>query len=342
MPPAVRPSILIRAAAGPRIGFGHLVRARTLARVLEADVRISVRGTPAATRRARALGLPLAHAVLSRALAEDGPFDLVIVDDPSEVRARQAVGAARAVRARVAAIRDAGRPRIPADLVIDGSVIRRRAQGNVRAWTGPRYALLDPAIAARRCSRRAADGSANAPRVLIALGGGSRQRLAAAIAEAIVAACPGALARIASGLTANGQSWASSLPQRVEWLGPLPSLADELWACDVAVLAGGMTLYEACALATPAVSLAIVRGQVPAVRAFAAAGAALDGGLCVAKGALALRRAARRVARQVRRVLDDAALRQRLAYNGHVLIDGAGARRVARLLIDAATAGGQS
>jgi len=40
-----RPRILLRVAAGPRLGFGHLVRARTLTRALDADVRISVRGT---------------------------------------------------------------------------------------------------------------------------------------------------------------------------------------------------------------------------------------------------------------------------------------------------------
>jgi spore coat polysaccharide biosynthesis predicted glycosyltransferase SpsG len=97
-----------------------------------------------------------------------------------------------------------------------------------------------------------------------------------------------------------------------------------------------MTVYEACALATPAVSLAIVRAQTPAVQAFAAAGATLDAGICVAQGRRAFRRTTHRVGRLVRRLLEDRGLRQRLAYNGHLLVDGAGARRVARLLMEAA------
>jgi spore coat polysaccharide biosynthesis predicted glycosyltransferase SpsG len=330
---AGRPSILIRAAAGPRIGFGHLVRARTLTRVLEADVRVSVRGTPATIRRARSLGLPLAHPVLPRALDEDGPFDLVVVDDPSVARARDAAKAARAARTPVAAIRDGGRPAIRADLVIDGSVIRRQTRGQRTALAGPRYAVLDPDIVARRCARRPG-GSERPPRILVALGGGSRRRLAATIVDALVRQSPAAIVRVASGLIAGTRAPLVGRG-RVEWLGPIPSLVDELVACDVAVLAGGMTLYEACALATPAVSLAIVRAQAPAVRAFAAAGAALDAGLCVAQDPAALRRTARRVARLVRRVLAETNLRQLLAYNGHVLVDGAGARRVARLLVGA-------
>jgi spore coat polysaccharide biosynthesis predicted glycosyltransferase SpsG len=335
---AGRPSILLRVAAGPRIGFGHLVRARTLARVLDADVRLSVRGTPATIERARSLGLALAHPSVARALDADGPFDLVVVDDPSLRPAREAVDAARAAKTRVAVIRDAGRPAVRADLAIDGSVVRRRSPGDGRTWAGPRYALLDPDIVARRCSRRPSADDRGSARVLIALGGGSRQRLAAAVAEAVATECPGARVRIASGLIAAADSTSAVGGSAIEWLGPLPTLADELWACDVAVLAGGMTLYEACALATPAISLAIVRPQVPAVRAFAAAGAALDAGICVAQGSRALRGTARRVGRQVRRLLDDASLRQMLAYNGHVLVDGAGARRVARVLLEAVSA----
>ncbi len=331
---AARPSILIRVAAGPRIGFGHLVRARTLARVLDGEVRVSIRGTAATIERARSLGLSLAHPVLSRALAEDGPFDLVVIDDPSAVCAREAATHARAAGSTVVAIRDGGRPVVRADLVIDGSVTRRRLRGDGPAWIGPRYAVIDPGIVARRCSRRPGGADARSPRILIALGGGSRVRLPAAVADALAVECPGATVRVASGLIAATHA-APVRSGSVEWLGPLSSLVDELIDCDVAVLAGGMTLYEACALATPAVSLAIVRAQVPAVRTFASAGAVVDAGLCVGQDAAALRRTARRVARLVGRVLADPDQRQLLAYNGHVLVDGGGARRVARLLLEA-------
>ena len=48
--------------------------------------------------------------------------------------------------------------------------------------------------------------------------------------------------------------------------------------CDVAVVAGGVTLYEACALGTPAVGLAVVPEQRRAIPAFARRGAVIDAG----------------------------------------------------------------
>ncbi|HEY7791062.1 MAG TPA: hypothetical protein VIC33_11145, partial [Vicinamibacterales bacterium] len=49
--------VLFRAAGGPRRGFGHLVRSAWLARALEVEPRVSVRGGRTAARVARRLGL---------------------------------------------------------------------------------------------------------------------------------------------------------------------------------------------------------------------------------------------------------------------------------------------
>ena len=46
-------AVVFRVAAGPRLGFGHLVRCRAIARALGVEPRVSIRGT-AATRRAGA------------------------------------------------------------------------------------------------------------------------------------------------------------------------------------------------------------------------------------------------------------------------------------------------
>ena len=51
-----RPRCHFHVAAGPRVGFGHLMRARALARCLDMDVTVSVRGGRAAARAARAIG----------------------------------------------------------------------------------------------------------------------------------------------------------------------------------------------------------------------------------------------------------------------------------------------
>jgi spore coat polysaccharide biosynthesis predicted glycosyltransferase SpsG len=102
-------------------------------------------------------------------------------------------------------------------------------------------------------------------------------------------------------------------------------LFEPLAACDVAVVAGGVTLYEACALGVPAVGLAVVEPQRKAIRSCAALGAVLDAGGPGLDAA-----AADRVARGVLRLLRDDPLRHAMASRGRRLVDGRGADRVAR------------
>src|SRR6185295_6033720 len=55
-------------------------------------------------------------------------------------------------------------------------------------------------------------------------------------------------------------------------------LALELATATVAVVAGGITLYEAAALGTPVVAVAVTPEQRHTIRAFAHEGAVLDAG----------------------------------------------------------------
>ena len=48
--------ILFRVAAGPRLGFGHLMRCRSLARALAVPPVVSLRGALATRRAAQARG----------------------------------------------------------------------------------------------------------------------------------------------------------------------------------------------------------------------------------------------------------------------------------------------
>ncbi len=315
-----RPRILLRVAAGPRLGFGHLVRARTLTRALDADVRISVRGTARVIGIASRMALPLATRSIHAELA-DPSIDLVVIDDPSRREGNRVLRAARRRGHAVASIHDRGIAPLRSDLAIDGTI----CPGIVPATqllSGPAYALLDPSIASGR--RRARIKG----RVLVTLGGGSRTQLARMIAAHVAERQPQAEVRLAGGWTTRG----GRLPSRVAWLPTSSSLHGELRRCEVAVVAGGMTLYEAAAVGTPAVAVSIVPAQRPSVRAFSRGGLALDGGL--ARGtSTAARRSAMHVAGLVTRLLEEAPLRARLASKGPLIVDGRGAARVASALI---------
>src|SRR5262249_31740042 len=106
------------------------------------------------------------------------------------------------------------------------------------------------------------------------------------------------------------------------WLLAQTGLAQALADCDVAIVAGGATLYEACALGTPAVALAVVPAQRRAVPEFASGGAIVDAG---SVSAITIERAGR----EVSKLLGDERRCRTIAARARRLVDGLGARRVA-------------
>src|SRR5512137_2015901 len=76
------PRVLFRVAAGPRVGFGHLVRAASLSRALGARAWVSARGAhPSVARTARRLGLPLVRGAAPGAVISSVRPAVLIVDD---------------------------------------------------------------------------------------------------------------------------------------------------------------------------------------------------------------------------------------------------------------------
>jgi len=310
-------TVLFRVAAGPRIGFGHLVRCRSLARALGVAPRVSIRGSAATRRTAAALGWQVAE-VGPRRLGGERPAVLV-VDDPSAAAAAPWVRAARRLAIPVASLHDVGQAPVASQLSIDGSVGRTAACGTMAALRGPRFAVLDPAVAAARRRRP----RTTPPSVLIALGGGAHARRGLPpLIRALVAAVPQLEVRIAAGFTVAAKR---CLPAGRLVAAPA-GLAPELARATVAIVAGGVTAYEACAVGVPAVVAAVVPAQQATVAALARAGAIVAGGTFRSAAD------ARRLAGATARLLADATRRRALARRGRRLVDGRGAARVANAL----------
>ncbi|MEZ5290600.1 MAG: hypothetical protein R2745_05930 [Vicinamibacterales bacterium] len=315
--------VLFRAAAGPRVGFGHLARCRALARALGVRPIVSLRGSAGTARAAGALGVRVAPRGVT-ALARPG-LRLLVVDDPDARAARIWVAAARRRGVPVAVVRDASPRALGADLVIDGSV-RTHADERPGRCLGPRFAVLDPRLPAIRARRRA-------PRrgpIVVALGGGAHVfPHVGAVVRALASRVPAADIRVAPGFTARVRP---TLPG-ARWVPPA-RLAAALAAARVAIVAGGLTAQEACALGVPAVAVAVVPAQRPAIRAMAARGAVVDAGSLGARGSAA------RVADAAARLLTTPSARRRMAVAGRGLVDGRGAARVAAALVALAAGGG--
>lgn len=301
-------------AAGPRVGYGHLMRASALARCLDMEVAIALRGGRAARQAASAVA-PLV----------DGPeawrtADVIVVDDPNHRAGARWVARARRAGLPVVSVHDDIRVH-DASVAVIGALGVPAPRTATPLLYGTRYYLLDPRIAGARHLR--ADRAATpAPVVLIALGGGQHVvAVAQSLVDAILAHRPDADIQVAAGFAAGERP---SL-RGARWLRVRTGLTRALLAADAAIVAGGVTLYETCALGVPAVAMAVVPAQRPAIRAFARAGAVIDAGdVSSSRAAIAA------AAAGVSRVLGNRRLRQSLARHARQLVDGQGAARVAR------------
>lgn len=312
MPDRSRPTvrILFRVAAGPRMGYGHLIRATVVGKAMGVRPIVALRGPAEARATAGRLGCRLVEGSVPALMRSLRP-GLVVIDDPSSAAAIRFCRAVRREGVRVASIHDLGLANCGADLTIDGSLVRPGGTPTGPALLGPRYAIVS-AGTRHRPVRSAA--------VLISLGGGRHRAVAWKLARAIRRARPDMRVRIAAGLAPSGE-----IPQMdgVTWIGPQRGLSHELSRAAVAIVGGGVTLYEACRTGTPAVALAVVAAQRPTVRGFARHNAACDGG---STGHIGV------AAREVTRLIDHPVLRERIGRAGRALIDGQGAMRVARAL----------
>jgi len=321
MTPSANLRIVFRAPAGAGRGFGHLTRCVALGRALGIRPLMALRGGRRAREAALALGADVITSATLNTLAALRP-DVVVIDDPVARDAERWTRAARRAGAVVVTVHDLGLGARGADLAIDGSVTRPRkgsARGKVLA--GTRFAVLDPAI------RRRTSSPTGAPRVLIALGGGPHARRAQAIAETIAASAPRAEIRIAGGFVSSSSGRSTD---RVRWIGSPRGLAGELAKATVAVVGGGVSLYEAAAMGVPAVTVPVVKSQVPTVVAFARRRAAV---------AVPYAATPKDAATKVVRLLGDASRRKSLAKRSRQVVDGHGASRAAAAVMKLAAGG---
>jgi len=245
--------------------------------------------------------------------------DLLVLDTPVAADGQRWVRAARRRGLAVASIHDRGIAPLASDLAIDGSVAARGAiKGARRTLVGPRFMVIDPRVASGPAV------SVDAFLVVITLGGGPRVGLAQALAEQIVRLTPRARVVVAAGFVAGGKAPLEATSS-IQWLGPRDSLVEVLSQAAVAVVAGGVTLYEAAALGVPTVAVPIVAAQRPTIRAFARAGATVAPH---ATGPLD----AGAIAAAVSRLMVDRPRARRIAARARRLVDGGGLDRVTRAL----------
>jgi hypothetical protein len=284
--------------------------------------RVSLRGSASTATIASSRGWDVQRVEDEAGLVEYRP-DVLVVDDPCPRHAARWVGWAERHNILTVTIHDLGLGYVPSDLGVDGSIEPRAdMRGRCGDLSGPAYAVLDPTVP-ETWSRHP---GRTPKQILIALGGGAHvYACATQLCRAIASRVPDVQIRVAAGFATGRQL---SPLDHGEWVAAPDGLASELAAASIAIVAGGVTLYEACALGTPTIAVALTSAQHTTIRAFASRGAVIDGNR-IAAGAQTVHG----VAAEVDRLFRTPLACDRLALAGRHLVDGRGAFRVADRLM---------
>ena len=339
------PRVLVFPDSGPRIGGGHVMRCLTLAHALmERGAAVAFAATPATEAILKAFGAPdiqvfpviddIDRAPVAAAdWAASFAADWVLLDHYG-VTPRQEV-VLRSDR-RLAALDDlADRPRW-ADLVINpafGWTPDRYAgllQHGAVVLTGPAHALVRPEFAHRRdaaLTHRREGGHLR--HVLISLGLTDVE----GITERVVGVMRPLLDGLILDVVLGGA--APSLPALCAQAKTDPCLrlhidshamAELTATADIAIGAGGSSVWERCTLGLPAATVVLADNQRPMAEVMAAAGLTL----AVEASAPDFED---RLTEALHALVHDASLRRALSEASAAACDGLGAERVAAAML---------
>jgi UDP-2,4-diacetamido-2,4,6-trideoxy-beta-L-altropyranose hydrolase len=293
-------SLQIVTAGGGSVGLGHIRRCVTLAVALRdrgVEIAFRVDGSDALIREA---GFAIADIDADGVLFDTygareehfracAPKETIVIDDLAD---------------RV----------LPVDLVINSApgAARFAYSEARRKLLGAQYALLRPefANAPERATRD------HIERVMVTLGGNDHGTLASEIVRATLDAVPNAIVEVIVGPFFERVDLLRALGDRVVLLENA-NMRDVMLRADVAVSAGGQTLFELAATGTPTIAVITAENQARQAHDFADAGAAILGDIATAFARLQDRR-----------------IREEMSRRGRALIDGRGAERVASAIVE--------
>jgi hypothetical protein len=283
-----------------------------LARALGWPALISIRGAGAHS------GLPIAPRAGAGATLDAARPAVVVLDDPTARHARAWLTAAARRRIPVVSLHDVGLARVPSTLAIDGSVVSPAS-----GWPAEQVLRgLDYAVIAPPARRRSARG---VRRVLVSLGGGPRAELTMAIVERLQERHPG----VEFYVTQRGPDGARANDgRRVRVIRTTSGLGPWFGRVDMAVVGGGVSLYEAVAAGVPTIAVPVVPAQRPTIRGFETLQVTVSG----VPARASRTRLVAQVAARFDTMVADAAWRRRVQQLGPQLVDGQGAQRVARAI----------
>jgi len=331
--------VVFRTGGSKQIGFGHLRRCLSLAEALRrlgTDCFFLLDEDPVCISQLTAAGFEATHIQpeedLTRTVEQCRRWKARAIVADSYALDTAYLAGLREAKAVVAVVDDLADRELPVDLVVNGSMnadrLAYRAGKTTRFLLGPQYILLRSEFA-EEPKRTIAE---RVRQVLVTVGGGDPDRLtpklvrwaADAVKDASVDVVIGPMFDKPDVPSADFKSAAAvhSNPQDIREL---------MLSTDLALCGGGQTTYELAATGTPTVAVRLADNQTQNLTGLNAAGALVWAGDVHDADLEA------KTSRALAALPGDPARRTALSQRGRALVDGQGATRVARAILDLAT-----
>lgn len=319
----------IRTASGPRLGFGHLGRSMVLAESL-AEWRRPLFLISSEDRWSReriaARGWDFVSAPVCDIWGRRPAPAAVLVDIRGTDDLDGLLAGAKERGVPVISIHDLGLELIPSDVVVDGSIAPPAEEcfsSKTIYCRGPEYMVLDPAYRALNKLKRRRPGKIRS--VFLNFGGGDSRTHFPRVIEGLRQWDRHVDVYAARGFVEWGQE---SLTERLgsshfHWVSN--GIEQHLFAADLAIVAGGISLYEALCAGTPALALSHDALQQATIDRIAGEDACINlgPGESVVPSALSSRLSA---------LETDPGWRRGLAARGRKIVDGRGVERVGEMI----------
>lgn len=333
-----KPLVVFRADGGWKRGMGHISTGLALCQRLKQngiDVLFLVRAEPAVARTIEAAGFPVMQvksgpraevkevlAVLDHLRPELYITDLLTIPGDYAPELRK-------LRIRTVSNDILGTTKFTPDVIVNRSLAPQRIDRYDRTGTatafylGPQYAILAGEFARVHAQKKSLRFP---PKHIVLTFGGSDPKNLTVKALRAVERVPGDFAvTVVIGAAYRHQRQLDRLlpllTKRVRVLKNIPNMADVLQSADLAIAAGGHTLYELACTGTPAIVMSLEPEQRINAKEFSGCGTIVDLGWGPAVTVDAL-------AQAVQRVMKDARALQQMSKNGKKLVDGSGVERV--------------
>lgn len=331
--------VIFRTGGGRQVGMGHLRRCLTLAealRQMEIESHFLLDGDDMLRERVNAAGFGAFTISLENDLSEtieqlkNLRMQAVVID--SYALQRDYFRALSETGVLTIVIDDLADRELPVDVVINSSVgaecLPYRSRAHTQFLLGSKYSLLRPEFAEvpdRKIAKQAR-------RVLITLGGSdptgltpklmgwAHETIHDAALDVVIGPLYTDVARIEN--TAQDIAGAVALHFDPKHMRSL------MLEADLAISAGGQTIYELAATGTPTIAVCTASNQTVNLMGFS------DANALILSGSALDRDLEEKIKEAISHIADDAALRTTLSKRSRALVDGRGTERTARAIAE--------